>query len=164
MARRGRGVGRTRYEWTGGLGRSPDLASGATASFLLGTASQAETIMRVRGNVFAEIAATLVDLDACAVFYGIQVMPAGSQAAGLAAGPGTNPEGDWLLFGVVPFYVDTATTVTHSVSMAAREVIDTKAMRVMREGEELLLRVENVDIVGAPPVNFAFGLCILSGE
>ncbi len=167
MANR-RGVGRTRYEWTSAFGEQAGLAAGALVGFLLATATQAETVMRVRGEIIGalDLAGSAAN-DAAAIAWGIMVMPAGAVAGGVTVGPSANGEADWMAYGFHPVRSDSAIVATDANKLGLnvfRTTVDSKAMRRMREGEQLVLVAENATLVGAPAINFGFGLRILSGE
>ena len=161
-----RGVGKTRYEWTAFANAAIGLAAGTATGFLLGVATQAETVMRIRGEILAVLDQTgLAANDRVLAAWGVMVMPAGSVAGGVIVSPQTNGEADWFAYGSIPLFAETAGADANVLGvLSGRQTIDSKAMRRMREGEEMVLVFENFDIAGAPAVSVTFGGRILTGE
>ena len=155
---RGKGVGRTRYEWQGAAGAEAALAAAGVIVFLIGLADKAETVMRVRGRI-AVLGEGIAAGEATLVTWGVRVFAPGSVAGNVTTSPFTNSEDDWLAYGMIPLVGGTVESVALSVE------VDSKAMRRMREGEELALVFENTTLVGAgDAVRVAFGLRVLTGE
>ncbi len=146
MARRrgGRGLD---YDWvsTGGSNSAIDLAVGVAA---LGSGSidinSAATIMRTRGLVAIQLDATAVD-ERALIAVGIIVVSDNALAAGTASVPApfTDSSDDWLWYDFM-WVSSGAEGAVVSDFLAQRTVIDSKAMRKVKAGENLALVVEVV--------------------
>ena len=162
---RGRTGAKVRYDWQGSFGEITSLAGSAIVGFLLAVADKAETIRRTRGEILILFeGAGLVDEDACVVGWGLMVMPSGAVAGGVTVGPITNSNSDWFAYGMVPLKAVGATEEAPLGTMSARIDIDSKAMRRLRESDEVVLVLENGDVTGSPAVQAVFGIRILTGE
>ena len=160
--RSSRSGGKTRYEWTPAFGESVALAAGAAVAFLLGTATQSETVMRVRGELLLSLDGP-ADLDSTVAGWGIMVLPPGAVAGGVTAVPSTDGEADWLAYGRVPLRAEQLASGSDA-QWWSRVMVDSKAMRRLREADELALVVENATLAGGVGMNVTFGLRILTGE
>jgi len=165
MAHRGRSGGKTRYEWLAGTGEAPALIAAAVVGFSFGVADQSETIMRVRGMVHARIdTSTIAVNDSCLVSWGLVVVPNGTVAGGITISPFSNGDADWLAYGLIMLGSETGAASDSEGSQTKHFEVDSKAMRRMRETQELAFVFENTDIAGAPSVTAGFALRVLTGE
>ncbi len=154
---RGRRGRPTDYDWEGAFIAQTTVVAGASAQFVIGTSDTAETLMRVRGIVSAHLdqgGSTVA--DSCVIAFGLIV---GSTGAVLAIDPVVEPGANWLWHSFMllnnEFVVSATNPERH---WQQRLEIDNKAMRKLREDEQLFLIVANADVNGAPVaiVNGAF--------
>jgi len=146
-ARSGR---RADYEWSqiGSQITAVDLAVGTKA---LGTASSeanlAQTIMRLRGQVFAQLDATAVD-ERVIIACGLGIVSADAVAAGAGSVPGPSSDADWswMWHGFLTMSSGAEAAVVGEMLFDRREV-DSKAMRRVKPNESLVFVTEVVQSI-----------------
>ncbi len=146
------GKKRNYYDWEGTFLALTTLTSGVIAEFVLFTGDKAETLVRIRGWTLAQLAVSgSAAGDAAVVGFGIIIAPAG---ASVAVSSLTEPGANWWYHEQVILQTQGAVggvSVNGDLS-GQRTLIDNKAMRKLREDENIFLVVENVNLVGAPGV------------
>jgi len=115
------------------------------------------TVLRIRGELVVEMVSG-VPADVQAFWWGISVQPAETATTGASVATGSrtfpSPFSDgnwhgWLAHGSIPFFgrnvVETADVVA-----SRRFMIDSKGMRRIHEGEQLVWGIEAVTAAGTP--------------
>ncbi len=136
------------FDWAGAFIARTQINTGVATQFNLFTADRAETLVRFRGEVNCSIAAPAA-LDAALVTFGLIVI---SAASVLAVSPATDPNANWLWHQYVPLDCELAPATAAARLWEARTVVDNKAMRKLREGEQIALVVENTNLIGGPAI------------
>ena len=119
-----------------------DNAIGAGGAFVIFTATEAETILRMRGEVYLELDATASN-EMVTMAIGIAVVSARAAAAGSASVPRPASEGSfpWLWHGWLIVSSGQEAAVNDN-SLIARLTVDSKAMRKIKEDEVIVLALE----------------------
>ena len=159
MARRtGR---RTDYTWNGAFGTLAAVVNAGGVSQIVLSDTASGTIMRARGRIKAAIDTGTVN-DICVVGLGLIVVTPEQLAVGTSAIPNSNDDldADWLWHGFVP--LSAVATATGNEDFAMIEV-DSKAMRRMKQGMSVALRMDNAALAGTPAVDVTFGIRMLFG-
>ena len=154
--RRTRGGGRKAdLRWTLSqteiLGRNAGNPTGAQAVVTAGVTSQ--TLMRVRGTFYAMIVGTPTVTDIVQCGIGLLVVPGGSGAV-VTSSPLTDGEAPFLWFEAFHLNTQSAGATNANGPQFWRNVVDNKAMRVIRPDQEIQLVVEVSDAVGTSTVDF----------
>ena len=142
-----------------------DLAVGSLVVFSMFVADEAETVLRSRGDFMAQLNPGAID-EAAVVAAGLAIVSARAVAAGAASVPRPATEGSypWLWHGF--FNVSSAGgAIGQGNGHADRIVIDSKAMRKVKETEVMVLAFEicsSVDAGGV--VQLLGGLRVLTGD
>ena len=147
------------YDWEAAFIAQTVLAAGVSAQFTLFSADAAETLVRMRGMVTVTLDASgNAAGDMCIVGFGLIVVSAG---ATVAVSPVTDGNANWFWHTMIPLASEVLVDVVDSAQIlaSAREVIDNKAMRRLREVEDVVLVVENADVTGAPPAVVGGAFC-----
>jgi len=157
-----RTAARRRFAWAGGSHSGAAIATGAFSAAVLNLAIDPQTVIRIRGGLIVSLNATGIAInDTCRVGWGIMVVPSGTVAAGVAATPLSTASADWLAYGTFPLRTETGVITDVLSSQVHRVDMESKGMRKMREEQELIFVLENEDVIGAPPVDFAMSVRIL---
>ena len=164
-ARSGSGV--HNKEWTASCIAATDLdnAAGGSASFVIFTGDEAETILRLHGAVQVELDATAVD-ERVTIAVAIGVVSARAAAAGGASVPRAFSEGSypWFWHGWMQVSSGQEAAINNQFLMDSLNV-DSKAMRKIKEDEVVLLAFEictSTDQGGH--VTFTGGFRLLTGD
>ena len=127
--------------------------AGATAQTFI-TDGLVETLMRIRGEIVVTMDGALSPGRLIDVAVGLLVVQAGSGTTVIQK-PITDADAPWLLY--ERFVVGYEEPVTDVIDMPGltvdRRIIDNKAMRILREGREVQLVVEQASLDGADEVN-----------
>ncbi len=163
MARRsGR---RSDYTW-GGMGAlitAKDIGAGGGFGGVASTFTQPGTIMRIRGEVFAQLDAAAAD-ECCGVLVGIGVFPADMVSAGAApefsVDGSTAEEGHWLWTGTL-WLTSGAEAAVVTDGLFASATIDSKAMRRIKPNDVLAFVAETpaslaLDQSGSVDIGYRF--------
>ena len=140
------------------------LAAGSTSQAAIVASDKAETLIRVRGDVAVWLDATGSAIgDLVQVAWGLIVAPRGSTVGSL---PISDGNANWLAYGTACLFTELAlaTRTTWDEGMIRRFLVDNKAMRKLREDEDVFFIVQTADVVGAAAVNIAASLRFLTGE
>ncbi len=155
MARARSSGRRADYQWTLGSFVTQGLAAGASAQFAVISAGViSSTITRTRGRWFAELNGTAVAGDIVLVGVGLIKVSEGGTTTSLPL-----TDGDAPFFWTAQVHlsvIDSSATIDRALLGSFREVVDSKAMRVLRPDEDVVCVIETADVVGAPVVNAGF--------
>ncbi len=134
--------------WTGVDGSFKDQAAGSGAVTLVSAQHLPETLLRIRGEWSGCFDSAVGPGIAVDVTLGIIQVPEGTGTTVLWS-PSTDADAPWIWWDVFNlFYFEQVTDVIASQeAMSARRVIDSKAMRKIRN-TELQLVVENATRTG----------------
>ncbi len=160
---RGRSGRKTDFTWLVGTASGASIGSAGAALQLI-VFNTASTITRSRGNIL-----TMMDVgaanDGAIVGYGLIVGTDAQVAVGVTAFPSplTVGEGDFLWHQIVPLRSETGTQSDDLSSHVARSEIDSKAMRRVRQNDQLVLVMDVVLTAGSPTVDFVMGARVLVG-
>ena len=152
------------YDWEGVTTLSLALAASGVTTAVVFLADQSETLVRMRGEVLVWLDASgSAQGDACVVACGLIVASLGSTQA---VDPINEGGANWLWHSFFTLATESAiaNAVTAPDSASRRLIIDNKAMRKLREDEEIQFIVANQDIAGAPVVNVVAGLRALTAR
>ena len=149
--------------WGGARHTISALTAGSVAQILL-TDGLKETVLRIRGEVVCWMDGTQAPPKAVEVGIGALVVQAGSGTTVIQA-PLTDPEAPWLFY--ERFFIGYDELVTDVIDIpvisGVRRVVDSKAMRIVREGREIQLVVENATAPSPGAINLSFGFRMLLG-
>ena len=134
-------------EWTAACidGTSMDNAIGTLLAFTMFVADEAETILRSRGHIWAVLNAGAQDEEVTlAVGLGIVTARAATTTATVPR-PSTDGSFPWLWHGwlhVSNFAASFATAGSSQAAMSDSIIVDSKAMRKVKETEVMILAFE----------------------
>ncbi len=133
------------------------LSAGSAAQPFLTTSSIRETWMRFRGQMLCWLDGTQAPGVQIFVGVGLILMPEGQGTTAVST-PLTDPNAPWLYYSSFFLaYEEYVTDVIDSPQLTAyREIIDNKAMRIIRPDREIQLVVENQTAGGAGSINLQF--------
>ena len=119
-----------------------DLAPATTVAFSMFTADEAETILRLRGELICTLDAAGVN-ESAVVAVGVGVITARASAAGVAAVPRPATEGSfpWMWHGWFNVTSGQEAAINQNF-LTDRLTVDSKAMRKIKETEILVLVFE----------------------
>ena len=150
--------------WNGANHVFLGLSAGSAAQVMVTDGLQ-ETIMRIRGDLVAFVdgasgTGKLVDVAIAAL-----VVQAGSGTTVIQA-PITDPDAPWLFYERFTIgYEEQVTDVVDTPQLTSfRKIIDSKAMRILREGREVQLVVQNATLGTATAINLSLGFRMLLGS
>ena len=152
MARR-RGKKIDFVHWTGFFGNQFALGAGTAANTLFSAQHDPETLMRLRGHLTVWVDGLEIPAVAARVSVGIIPVPEGTGTTVLWS-PETDIDAPWMWHSIFDLgYEEYVTDVIDAPQLTVhKEVIDNKAMRILRN-QELQLVWENVTISGALAFN-----------
>ena len=153
------------WHWTRGAGSFLAQAAGTGALTLLAAQHQRETCIRMRGELTAWPDGNPVTGAAAIIAVGVILVPQGSGGTVLWS-PTSDFDAPWMFYSsFVLVYEEMVTDVIDvPVLSGLRQVIDSKAMRIIRPDVEAQLVVENTTIGGALTVNVHFEARLLSQQ
>ncbi len=150
------------YDWEGASSTSLALASASSTSATLFTADKAETIVRIRGQILAQLtpAASTAE-DAAIIAAGLIVVSTG---ATVAVDPFNDPGANWIWHQFILLHTSGVVgAVSDQGDQSGRMVtIDNKSMRKLREDEIVVLRVSNGNANGSPTVDVITAVRLLT--
>ncbi len=158
---RSRGSGRkTDYTWSGNT-FSQDAQGTAVTINALTTINQAGTIVRNRGELLVSIDGP-VDGDKAVAAFGLIIASDSQVAAGATAfpSPATDLDANWLWHSFATMLVQAA---GDDGTISTRLMIDSKAMRKVKQNDQLVLVADMVRESGTPTVDYAGGIRSLLG-
>ncbi len=164
MARSTRGSGRrTDYAWNGVAGAITAVAA-AKQRLNLMTFNQSGTLMRIRGNV-----SVLMDVGAASDILVVGLGIIIGTDVQVTAGSGSFPsplsrlDADWIWHAFAPLLSETGTQ-SDDGSLLWQQEIDSKAMRKVRQNDNLVLVAESAQLVGTSQADVAIGVRALQGS
>jgi len=167
MAHRGRSFQKKidTVHWTYGSFATSSLAAGSIAAAMLGAQHLPETLLRVRGEWAALLEGTQTGGQGTAITCGMILVPEGTATTVLWS-PVTDGDAPWFWWDTMHlFYEEYVADVVTSDLAAARRIIDSKAMRKIRNTEVQFV-CENTTIGGftAASVNVGASARFLAGS
>ena len=157
---RGRSGRPTDYDWELARGTGLSTVTSLILQFEIFVSDTAETLMRLRGQVIMRLTGSIVAADLLA--YGWGVVRAASGSSDVGVSPLTEGGANWLAYGCGHLFAGDANQDTDIAY--DKIVVDSKAMRKLRENESLYFIAETADVVGAPTWDVAFSLRALTGR
>jgi len=144
-------------QWTLGSATafSIDGTPGTGAVNVLSAGTSPATIMRIRGSfdIWLDVATAIAVGDLIRWAAGMIVMPEG-QGTTVVSSPIADGNASWLWYATGILTSELASTWDPAEGgMYHREVVDSKAMRVIRPDREVQFVVEGVDISGTSVLN-----------
>ena len=152
--------------WTGTTGTIQALSAGSVAVQVVPAFHGQETWMRIRGMIQFWVDATQAPGNAALLTWGMIKVPEGSGTT-VQYLPFTDEDAPWLYWGTTTLaYEEYVTDVIDSPGMTSfREVIDNKAMRIIRPDTEVQFVVENTTAIGSGlAVNGSFNARVLTQQ
>jgi len=155
------------YSWTGLRGVLLSIASNAAALVDVASVAVAATLMRTRGQLLAQIDGP-VDGDANAVALGIIIVTEEQIAGGASTVPSPtfDLDAEWLWHGYMLLSAQAGTGVGASLNVGSvvdRLVVDSKAMRRMKQSQHVALAVESNSLSGTGLLNVFGAFRVLFG-
>jgi len=150
--------------WTYGSFVFANQAAGAAAVNVLSAQHLPETLLRIRGEWVANISGAVSASRGIAVSIGLILVPEGTGTTVLWS-PITDGDAPWIWWDTMHLLYDEAVidVIGSQIAMAGRRVIDSKAMRKVRN-TELQCVVENATIITADSINAVGSIRVLSGS
>ncbi len=150
--------------WTGGFGGAASFSAGTTGQTIASALHEPETLLRIRGTYAAFLDGTQTPGSQVRITAGLVLVPEGTGTTVLWS-PETDSDAPWIWWtGFDLAYEEQVTDVVAAEGMTYyREVIDNKAMRIMRN-QEIQLVTENVTVTSASAVNTHFAARFLTGH
>ncbi len=154
MARRrsGKKIDFTRWQFAS---QASSTSAGTVGITAISSGSLTETLMRTRGSLVAFLDAISAPDIGINVSMGLILVPEGTGTTVLWS-PLTDGNAPWLWFTSFHLFYEEKVTDVISIDGPAyhKEVIDVKAMRIVRPDHELQLVVENTTVASAGTVRF----------
>ena len=149
--------------WNGAHHSFLAVTAGAVAQTMITDGTQ-ETLLRIRGQIMAYWDAATAPPKSVDVAIAALVVQAGTGSTVIQK-PITDPDAPWLMYERFTLgYEEMVTDVIDVPGLTSfRKEIDNKAMRILREGREVQLVVEQATILAAGPVNVSFSFRALLG-
>ncbi len=165
MARRRSGKKIDSTRWTRTNATFLAQSAGAAAIELLASGTDTETILRTRGHLLAFLDGTQAPGVLVLMSVGFILVPEGTGTTVLWS-PNADPNAPWLYIArFVLGYEEYVTDVVSAQGAAVfREVIDSKAMRVIRPDTEVQCVTENNTLASAGTVNLTITSHMLLGH
>ena len=161
MARRTKKIDYT--HWTGFSGSTLVFSAGVVGLTVATAAHQPETLLRTRGEIVVYPDATQGPGALAVIDVGMILVPEGTGTTVLWS-PRTDADAPWLWYGSYhAVYEEMVTDVIAAQDVVIRDVIDSRAMRIVRN-QEIQLVWENTTIGGAVTVNSAVSGRFLTGH
>ena len=149
--------------WGGARHAMLALSAGAVAQTMITDGTQV-TIMRIRGELYSGIDGTQTGASTVDVAVGALVVQAGSSTT-IIQKPITDPDAPWLFYERWTLNYEEMVTdvVANPGGNVFRKTIDSKAMRILREGREVQLVTEQATLSGSADVNTVVSFRVLLG-
>ena len=164
MAREFRRSQPVNRHWTQYLSSTLALAAGTVGVNVAAAQHDRETILRTRGNLFAQLDGVNVPGVGIIVSVGMVLVPEGTGTTVLWS-PQTDGDAPWFWYESFTLFYEEAVTdvVAYPGGGTFRSVMDSKAMRKMRN-QEVQMVVENTTFGIAGEVNLAISGRFLTQE
>ena len=165
MARRVRAQKKIDYtHWTYGSWTFLAQAAGIIAANVIAAQHQPETLLRTRGSLLCGLDGAQAPGGLLGVAFGLIMVPEGTAATALWS-PITDGDAPWFYWtGFEVGYEEAVTDVVDMPGMTSyREIIDSKAMRIIRN-QELQAVLEIANIGTSTAVNFTGSARFLTGH
>ena len=150
--------------WSGGNFLFAAQAVGSAALVFVTPGEQA-TLMRIRGEIVAYLDAEQAPGVLIDVGIGALVVQEGSGTTVIQT-PLNDPDAPWLFY--ERFTLGYEEAVTNVIGMPGlsvfRKAIDSKAMRILRQGREVQLVVHNLTLLSGATMNLSFNARVLFGQ
>jgi len=153
---RGRSGRRTDYGWQGSL--VSETTDAATQESIIRVFSEASTVVRVRGFLRC-IFATVSDGDLVTLAAGLLIRPEGFTAG---VNPLSDLEKSWMWHSFGSMVRDAAFSGVGQLFFDFE--IDSKAMRKVKQNDELVLMVNHLDNTGTATIAWTGGVRVLVGR
>ncbi len=139
-------------------------AGGTAATQAVDSTANTETLLRTRGNLTCWLDGSLSAAISVRVAVGLLLVPGGSATTVLSS-PITDADASWLWYTTFTLGFEVYIAGAFNARVTEHmEVIDSKAMRIIRPDVEIQLVAETVAVIGAgAPVNIAFDGRMLFG-
>ncbi len=152
--------------WVGGQVNAFALGAGTSGQiFASSVADRAETLLRTRGKVVCWVVGPEAPPVSADIGMGLIVVPSGTGAT-VTSSPIADENAPWLWY--TRFTIGYEEMVTDVIDIPGlsifREVVDSKAMRIIRPDREIQFVVENTTVSGALSVNISFNARMLFGQ
>ncbi len=162
MARRNSGR-RTDYTWFGSTFFGGAITTGGLGFFTIVLVNASSTLVRVRGMVAARLDAGTTGAAAGILGLGLMIADENQSAVDEVPLPLSNPDGDWLWHQYVPLVSASADTEVGGVRDQVNVLVDSKAMRRVKQSQSLVLISEYSDLSSTQTMAFAGGIRALFG-
>ncbi len=164
MARRGHAKKIDTVHWAYGSFSALAFSAGTVAANVLAAQHLPETLLRIRGEWICSLDGTQAPGVAVSIAVGLILVPEGTGTTVLWS-PITDGDAPWIWWDTMGIeYQELVTDVIGAQAvMAGRRVIDSKAMRRVRN-TELQFVAENATIGGAADVDIIGSARILAGS
>ncbi len=156
MARQRTSGRRTDYGWRGAVVNS--TTDNSTNALIIHLFTEASTVMRVRGFLRV-VFATATDADDIRLAAGIMIRGEGLSGS---PSPGVELEKSWMWHGFGRIVFDAGLPGSGATIFDFN--IDSKAMRKVKENDELILCVNGTDITGTGTAIWVGGVRLLVGR
>ncbi len=159
-----RGSGRrSDYQWLGGFGSTGAIAEAVVINNLV-QSNVAGTLVRSRGEVILSIDGP-ADGDKIVIGCGLMIASDAQVVGGIAGFPSPigATDADWLWHSFVPLQSQSATQDQALGDQVARLVIDSKAMRKVKQNDNVVIVFDGDQQSGTPVVDATFGVRFLFG-
>ena len=161
MARSARSGRRTDYQWAGGTFSQAAIAETNLAD-IVAVFNAAGTVVRARGEIIISLDGP-ADGDKKIIGLGLKIM-SDDQAGGATssmASPITDADADWWWHAFVPLQSQSATQDQALGDQVARVMVDTKAMRKVKQNQNVVLVVDGLNVAGTPIADLTGGIRVL---
>jgi len=150
--------------WTGGFSSANAQGAGTLGAVMVAAQHDPETLLRTRGNLLGYVDGAQAPGGLVRITVGLIIVPEGTGTTVLWA-PLTDADAPWLYWTSFRLgYEEGVTDVVDFPGITSyREVVDSKAMRIVRNSEVQFV-VENTTVLGALSVNVGMDLRFLTGR
>ncbi len=150
--------------WTYGFASALSLGAGTVAANVLSAQHLPETLMRTRGELLVNVNGAIGTNLMCAVGVGLILVPEGTGTTVLWS-PITDGDAPWFWveYCAIGNQESVADVINSPILAACRKLIDSKAMRKVRN-REVQFVAENASIEGVPSVDIVLNVRFLAGS
>jgi len=152
--------------WAGFNGIFSGFGAGSVAiNFGAAVLRQHETILRTRGNIIGWMDGTQGPAPGALISIGLHLVPEGTGTTILAE-PFADDNEPWFYHDAFTLgYEEMVTDVVDVPGLSSyRAVVDSKAMRKMKSGQEIQAVVTNTTLLAAAAVNVSLNVRFLFGQ